>query len=44
LGFTEIREGLAEGDQVVVTANFLIDAESNLRAALQAMANPEGNR
>jgi Cu(I)/Ag(I) efflux system membrane fusion protein len=40
-GFTEIREGLAEGDRVVVSANFLIDAESNLRAALQAMATPE---
>jgi Cu(I)/Ag(I) efflux system membrane fusion protein len=43
LGFTEIREGLAEGDRVVVAANFLIDAESNLRAALQAMANPEAS-
>jgi Cu(I)/Ag(I) efflux system membrane fusion protein len=42
-GFTEIREGLAEGDRVVVTANFLIDAESNLRAALQAMASPEAS-
>jgi Cu(I)/Ag(I) efflux system membrane fusion protein len=40
-GFTEIREGIAEGDRVVVSANFLIDAESNLKAALQAMASPE---
>jgi Cu(I)/Ag(I) efflux system membrane fusion protein len=40
-GFTEIRDGLAEGDRVVVAANFLIDAESNLKAALQAMAIPE---
>jgi Cu(I)/Ag(I) efflux system membrane fusion protein len=40
-GFTEIREGLAEGDRVVVSANFLIDAESNLKAALQAMATSE---
>jgi Cu(I)/Ag(I) efflux system membrane fusion protein len=40
-GFTEVREGLAEGDRVVVAANFLIDAESNLKAALQAMAAPE---
>jgi Cu(I)/Ag(I) efflux system membrane fusion protein len=30
----EVREGLAEGDAVVVAANFLIDAESNLKAAL----------
>jgi Cu(I)/Ag(I) efflux system membrane fusion protein len=36
-GFTEVREGLADGDRVVVTANFLIDAESNLKAALQAL-------
>ena len=36
-GFIEIREGVAEGDQVVVSANFLIDAESNLKAALQGM-------
>jgi Cu(I)/Ag(I) efflux system membrane fusion protein len=30
----EVREGIAEGDLVVVAANFLIDAESNLKAAL----------
>ncbi|NMG00483.1 efflux RND transporter periplasmic adaptor subunit [Aromatoleum toluolicum] len=30
----EIIEGIAAGDRVVVSANFLIDAESNLRAAL----------
>jgi len=35
-GFVEIREGVEAGEQVVVTANFLIDAESNLQAALQA--------
>ena len=32
--YVEVREGLAEGDAVVVAANFLIDAESNLKAAL----------
>lgn len=37
-GFIEIREGLKEGDKVVVAANFLIDAESNLNAALRGMA------
>ena len=37
-GFIEVREGVSEGDQVVVAANFLIDAESNLKAALQGMA------
>jgi Cu(I)/Ag(I) efflux system membrane fusion protein len=43
-GFVEIREGVAEGDQVVVAANFLIDAESNLKAALRGMAPPETPR
>ena len=37
----EIREGLEEGMQVVVAANFLIDAESNLRAALSSIMPPE---
>jgi len=32
----EILEGLREGEEVVVSANFLIDAESNLKAALGA--------
>jgi Cu(I)/Ag(I) efflux system membrane fusion protein len=36
-GFVEIREGATEGDKVVVAANFLIDAESNLKAALQGL-------
>lgn len=39
-GRTEITEGVSDGDQVVVSANFLIDAESNLKAALQGL-NPE---
>lgn len=33
-GYVEVLEGLAVGDMAVVTANFLIDAESNLKAAL----------
>lgn len=37
-GYVEIREGVAEGDRVVVAANFLIDAESNLKAALRTLA------
>lgn len=40
-GVVEIREGVAEGDRVVVSANFLIDAESNLRAALRGLAGTE---
>jgi membrane fusion protein, copper/silver efflux system len=39
-GFVEIKEGAAEGDKVVVAANFLIDAESNLKAALQGLTAP----
>jgi Cu(I)/Ag(I) efflux system membrane fusion protein len=41
-GFVEIRKGVTEGDRVVIAANFLIDAESNLKAALRGMTNPEG--
>ncbi|MBL6650612.1 MAG: efflux RND transporter periplasmic adaptor subunit [Reyranella sp.] len=40
-GYVEIRNGVAEGDKVVVAANFLIDAESNLKAALNGMARQE---
>jgi Cu(I)/Ag(I) efflux system membrane fusion protein len=39
-GYTAVTEGLKPGDTVVVGANFLIDAESNLRAALQNFAPP----
>ncbi|MEQ8396154.1 efflux RND transporter periplasmic adaptor subunit [Thalassobaculum sp.] len=40
-GLVEIRDGVNQGDRVVVSANFLIDAESNLKAALSTMAAPE---
>jgi Cu(I)/Ag(I) efflux system membrane fusion protein len=40
-GIVEIREGVVEGDKVVTAANFLIDAESNLKAALKSLAQPE---
>ncbi|WP_245472100.1 efflux RND transporter periplasmic adaptor subunit [Rhizobium jaguaris] len=36
-GSTEIRQGVAAGDKVVISANFLLDAESNLNSALSAM-------
>jgi Cu(I)/Ag(I) efflux system membrane fusion protein len=42
--YTEILQGVAQGEEVVVAANFLIDAESNLQAALAgftADATPE---
>ena len=35
-GMIEIMDGLKAGETVVVAANFLIDAESNLKAALAA--------
>jgi Cu(I)/Ag(I) efflux system membrane fusion protein len=35
--YVEVREGIAAGDAVVVAANFLIDAESNLKAALSGL-------
>lgn len=34
----EVREGLHAGERVVVSANFLIDAESNLQSALEGMS------
>lgn len=37
-GLVEIREGLGEGDRVVTSANFLLDAESNLKAALKGFS------
>jgi len=40
-GRVEIKEGLAENDKVVVSANFLIDAESNLKAALNGLDTGE---
>jgi Cu(I)/Ag(I) efflux system membrane fusion protein len=35
-GYTEITSGLQLGEEVVTSATFLIDAESNLKAALKA--------
>ena len=40
-GYTEIRDGVKAGENVVVSANFLIDAESNLKAALGAFTAGE---
>ncbi|HSM12029.1 MAG TPA: HlyD family secretion protein, partial [Lysobacter sp.] len=33
----EVLDGLTEGERVVVSANFLIDAESNLQSALEGL-------
>lgn len=37
----EILEGVSSGELVVVTANFLIDAESNLKAAVSGFGHPD---
>jgi Cu(I)/Ag(I) efflux system membrane fusion protein len=36
-GYYELLSGLKAGDRVVVSANFLVDSESSLKAALQAI-------
>jgi Cu(I)/Ag(I) efflux system membrane fusion protein len=43
-GYVEIREGVTEGEPVVVSANFLIDAESNLKAALKGFSDAGAQR
>ncbi|MDD5384468.1 MAG: efflux RND transporter periplasmic adaptor subunit [Gallionella sp.] len=40
--YVEVLEGVAEGERVVVAANFLIDAESNLKAALGGLGHAHG--
>ena len=40
-GYYAVLGGLALGDEVVTHANFLIDAESNLKAALNGMSTSE---
>ena len=37
-GYVEIARASREGDEVVIAANFLIDAESNLKAALKGFS------
>jgi len=40
-GYVEITQGVTEGEAVVTSANFLIDAESNLKAALKGFAGAD---
>jgi Cu(I)/Ag(I) efflux system membrane fusion protein len=41
-GYVEVTSGLQEGESIVVNGNFLIDAESNLQAALKGLtATPD---
>jgi Cu(I)/Ag(I) efflux system membrane fusion protein/cobalt-zinc-cadmium efflux system membrane fusion protein len=39
-GFVQIRSGLAAGEQVVTSAQFMLDSESKLREAIQKMIEP----
>ena len=41
-GYVAVLEGLKAGEEVVVRANFLIDAESNLKAALGGFGGGHG--
>jgi Cu(I)/Ag(I) efflux system membrane fusion protein len=40
-GWVQVLDGLKSGERVVTQANFLIDAESNIRAALAAFGSGE---
>ena len=42
-GYAEVLQGLSEGENVVVRANFLIDAESNLKSALGSFGGHSGH-
>ena len=42
-GYREVLEGLEAGDEVVTRANFLIDAESNLKSALDSFDSPDAD-
>ncbi len=37
-GYVQILEGVSEGEQIVVSSQFLIDSESNLKAAVQQLS------
>jgi Cu(I)/Ag(I) efflux system membrane fusion protein len=40
-GYIEVLDGLQLGEEVVISANFLIDAESNIKAALTGLGAPD---
>jgi membrane fusion protein, copper/silver efflux system len=43
-GHVEVVEGVSKDEEVVTSATFLIDAESNLKAALQSFTQPEASK
>lgn len=42
--YVEVTEGIGEGEKVVVSANFLIDAESNLKAVIAGFSQAETDK
>jgi Cu(I)/Ag(I) efflux system membrane fusion protein len=42
--YREVLDGIREGEEVVTTATFLIDSESNLRAALKTFSQQEASQ
>jgi len=36
-GYVEVLDGVRDGEQVVVAANFMVDSESQLKAAMKTM-------
>jgi Cu(I)/Ag(I) efflux system membrane fusion protein len=40
-GYVEVLDGVKSGEEVVTSATFLIDSESNLKSALQALNQPD---
>jgi Cu(I)/Ag(I) efflux system membrane fusion protein len=43
-GYVEVTSGLQVGESIVVNGNFLIDAESNLQAALKGLTAPTAKK
>lgn len=41
-GYVQILDGIEAGEKIVVSSQFLIDSESNLKAAIQTMSGHEG--
>ena len=40
-GYYEVIQGIDPGDKVVTSGNFLVDSESQLKAAMQGMTSGE---
>ena len=42
-GYIEILEGISEGEEVVTSAQFMLDSESKLREVVEKMRNPDSD-